>query len=85
MKGKQVGELFFSPSPTLVLPLPKGGGGFGERPSPTLVLPLPKGGGGSGMKRGGDLKEKSSPSKRGRIKVGVSLRLRGGGETSSSD
>jgi len=58
------------PSPTYILPLPEGGGGFGEsslppissqrerrrkgNPSPTLILPLPEGGGGFGGGKGGE-------------------------------
>jgi len=71
------------PSPTLVLPLPKGGGGFGEE----------KGGGGEkrnppspisfpSQREGEDLRGISSPSKRGRTKEGVSAvppPQRGGG------
>ena len=36
------------PSPTYILPLPKGGGGFGR--SPICIFPLPKGGGGFGKR-----------------------------------
>jgi len=51
-----------NPSPTYILPLPKGGGGFGEKkegarrkgnPFPLLVLLLPEGGGGFGERKGG--------------------------------
>jgi len=47
-------------------------------PSPTYILPLPKGGGGFEVKEGegserGKVPPISSPSKRGRTKVGVSF------------
>jgi len=41
-KTGNISNVFSNPSPTLILPLPEGGGGFWG--IPTLILPLPLGG-----------------------------------------
>jgi len=69
----------YVPSPTYILPLPKGGGGFGgkggrgfkEKPSPTLVLPLPEGGGGFEEKREGRHSLYPPPQREGGFEEGL--------------